>query len=286
MEQKKGQNQMIVKYNNWLNSLSLKGLSSEELSVFMTCLAIAREHPDDPMIEMDGVDFMDLMNVKRHFTWAEIRDKVNKTHDKLMAIKCKVETDDAFTSFCLFPTMQITKDNVLKIELSLAFRFIITQISKEFTRFELAEFTQLDSKYSKNLYRQLKQFRRTRTYKKTAEEFMELMDAPVSYTTKRFMDNCLNPAVKELKEKGFFSDLKVEPIRAKRRGAPITHYEITFKPTDQIPGQQNLFKGDYVKKTFVSEAVPKEKNLAGNFGSFPQRKDIDYDEILKKNRAN
>lgn len=118
-------------------------------------------------------------------------------------------------------------DNICQCEILFYFKELI----KNFTCFDLKEFIELDSRYSKNLYRFLKQYRCTGCCEvSSVENFKKVMDCPESYNNKQFMQNVINPAVKSLQD--CFINFKCEPKYAQKRGRPDTGYLFTFTPED------------------------------------------------------
>lgn len=70
------------------------------------------------------------------------------------------------------------------------------------------------------------------------DEFRTLMDIPNSYTTGMITKRIINTSVKELQP--YFANLKVEVVKARRRGTPVIGYTFTFTPEaskDYIPNK-------------------------------------------------
>lgn len=267
----------IVKYDNFLNSLSLKGFTGTELDMLMTLCQRARDKECD-VVQLDFAEMQSLMNLHYNMTSKQFEAALDKMNEKLNKVSCHIKTETKSIRFVLFPTFEADyQERRLRVRVNQDFRFVLNALTKNFTRFELTEFTALDSKYAKNLYRLLKQYRRTGTYKKSAEELRELMDCPKTYSAKYFMDKCIKPAVKELTGAGYFQELKVETVWAHSKGAPITHYIITFKPDDQIPGQLKL---DDVG-VHAPEAKVKRQVKKGSFNDF-QQNEYDFDALERE----
>lgn len=110
------------------------------------------------------------------------------------------------------------------------FKFILNNLTSNFTRFELQEFVNLKSEYSKKLYRMLKQYKSSGWWKVSVEEFNRILDVPKSYTSSITNRDILNPCIEELKE--YFKNLTCEKIRASKRGKPIVAYEFSFDKED------------------------------------------------------
>ena len=71
-------------------------------------------------------------------------------------------------------------------------------------------------------------------YEVSLEEFRSKMDCPKAYNNKQFMQNIINPALKELKENEYFKNLECTVQYAHKRGCPVVGYAFTFDPEERI----------------------------------------------------
>ena len=287
----------IVKYDNQMNQIAFTNLTAIDIDLFMLLCARTRDRKDE-LIKLTFTELkreLGLSNKSDKFFAAEIQ----RLSKKLKHIGGSFSNGTSFDEFTLFPTFHGTaaeeehaiyghlEKGTLVVRVNPDFAFLLNELTKNFTRFELSEFVKLESKYSKNLYRLLKQYRRTGTYKVEADKFRELMDCPKSYANMYFMRDCVGVAVKELSH-GYFKGLKVEPIRAKKRGAPIVAYTFTFQKSKDIPGQHTL--EDYTGQEPAAPAPkPKrqKKPKENSFNNFPQRNyDSDFYAALEKAQHN
>lgn len=230
----------VVKYANYVNQLHFTGFTAQDLNFFIALCAKAKEKGEEVItLSFDEVKQLSGYEQKKG-TDTFIKD-LKRMNEKLMHVDATVIQGKVMEQFVLFPTFRTdAEERTLTIRVNPDFAFLLNVFTEGFTRFDLADFVKLESKYSKNLYRLLKQYRQTGTYKVNAERFRELMDCPKSYPNMEFMRTCVNVATKELSQ-GYFKSLKVQPIRAAKRGAPIVAYEFTFKKEKkQIPGQRRL----------------------------------------------
>ncbi|MEL1104892.1 replication initiation protein, partial [Campylobacter jejuni] len=143
-------------------------------------------------------------------------------------------------NFVCFEEANIIADEV---HITLQSRFYDMIINKKsgFTAFELAEFAELSGKYTKTLYRLLKQYRTTGKAYFEWEEFCRIMDIPENKTTGDIDKFILKPALKELtKERNLFDQIRVpfknlayekEKQKGTRgRGGKVIGITFTFKP--------------------------------------------------------
>ncbi|EGK7523457.1 replication initiation protein, partial [Campylobacter lari] len=128
----------------------------------------------------------------------------------------------------------------IDIEVNKHFEYLVNQLTANFTSFELAEFIALSGKYTKTLYRLLKQYRTTGTAYFEWEEFCRIMDIPEKLAMCDIDKRILKPAIKELtKERTLFDQVRIpfknlsfekKKIKARGRGGKVVGIEFTFKP--------------------------------------------------------
>lgn len=255
----------VVKYNNYLNTLRLKGFGHNDLNMFMALCSRMKGKGTEEM----NFDFDEIKEITKYTQTSNsvfIND-LRRMNRKLMSINCEIEKENIITAFVLFPTFEIdTLKQTLSVSVNEKFIFVLNDLIGNFTRFELEEFVSLESKYSKSLYRLLKQFRGTGTLKISVEDFREKMDVPDSYSNKYIMDKIIKPSMTELEN--VFKNLICNVIKAKTKGAPVIAYEFTYgKEVYEKP------KAEEKKK------VPAKKKNA--FTNYPQR-DYDYDDLERQ----
>ena len=104
------------------------------------------------------------------------------------------------------------------------FAFLLNDLTSQFTRFELAEFADLKSKYAKEFYRRAKQYRSSGIWKISRDEFCRLLSVPKS-TAEQVRDlnkRVLKPIIEEC---GPLLGLKIERQYVKRR---LSGFVFTF----------------------------------------------------------
>ena len=222
------------------------------------------------------------MTATKHF----IKD-IESVYDKLLQLNFKMGTDTEFTKFVLFKkyTVSASKE-IVTIGVNEEFKYILNEITQNFTKFELEEFTSIRSSYAKTAYRQLKRFRKTGYAIFTIEQFRELFCVPESYQMYNINQKIIKPIESELSQ--YFNGLKIKKIKAKG-GRTITHIEFTFQgEDDMLPnGKYRIKKGkefiekdptemseDEAKKVFpnlpktLSEKLAEDEDLARELEEF------------------
>lgn len=228
----------IVKYENYMNNLRFNGFTAVDFNFLM---ALCSEMRDKGTTTLE-FSFMDLKNITGYAPTSLKRfiSDILRMNDKLMSMKCILEKDGEIFQFVLFPTFSINANKeLLTVSVNEKFAFILNDLTKNFTRFELEQFIKVESKYAKNLYRLLKQYRRTGRYEVSLNDFRIKTDCPSSYTNKHVMDKIIKPSLKELREKQYFQNLQCTVKYEHKRGKPVSGYIFTFTP-EQIPKPKEL----------------------------------------------
>ncbi len=139
-----------------------------------------------------------------------------------------------FTLFSGFETDWKTAK--LLVEVNPRFSFLLNDLTSQFTRFELAEFTALKSSYSKECYRRLKQYRQTGVWKVSIDEFRRLLDVPESYQARDLNKRVLKPIQDELGPLlNLVAHKKFQKRGSGRGGRSLVGFEFEFDP-EKVPG--------------------------------------------------
>ena len=178
--------------------------------------------------------------------------KINNQEKEVLAER----TINLFTEFALLYVPENLYDSGNKKEfygISLTinprFEYLINQLINNFTRFELAEFIALSGKYTKTLYRQLKQFRQTGSRIFKWDEFLEIMDIPDSYRQIDIDQQILKPALRELTaERNLFDTKRI----------PFKDLKYTKLDKNQQPNPRGRNKVCFIKFEWEKEKVQEE----------------------------
>lgn len=242
----------VVKYHNDLNNISLNSLTENQINILFTIFAKI-ENKDTKTIKFPISQIIEISGIST--TNKEYLEKtIFNQFDKLQTLKIKYSNDDGTAQEVIFPRVHIDKKReFLSVKVSEAFAYIFNNLVSNFTRFELAEFVNLSGKYTKTIYRLLKQFRSTGYFKIEFERFKEILDIPKSY--KRMSDiesDIIKPAIKELTaERNLFDQARIpfrklnyEKGKTKGKGNKITHLIFTFTPENTDNKEQKAIKKD------------------------------------------
>ncbi len=260
----------VVKYHNDLNMLSMGGLSEIQVNILFTIFAKIRNN-DDRVIRLKLDEIIHLAGLSKTNP-KYINEYIFPIFKKIHFLQFRYfETEYREAQEVIFPKVVIDKKSQeFEIKISKEFVYLFNNLVSNFTRFELAEFVNLSSKYAKTLYRLLKQYRHTGIFEIKWDKFVDIMDIPSNYRMFDIERQILKPITKELqKERNLFDEirrpfknLKFEKCKTPGKGNKITHIKFTFEPQT---GEQIT-----LQKEHIEDKKPTEEKE--NFNSFTNKK--------------
>lgn len=218
----KNNNELVV-YRNDLNLVSFKEFDSVEMDIYFAVCSQLKEHNSTSAeIDLDKLRQISGQSEQSYDRFVKTVLKTNIKMSQLLSIK---ESGNIIEGFSLFPEFSINRNtNKLKVMINPKFSYILNNVESEFTKYELKEFTNINSRYTKTLFRQLKQFRDTGLYVVNMTTFRQVFDIPDSYRQSDIDRQILKPSIKELS--AIFENLKVEKIK---NGRSVARLKFTFK---------------------------------------------------------
>lgn len=251
----------IVKYSNQLHLLRFKKFTHIDYNIFMAICCVLKDQGANE-ITFSFAELKKLSNFGNHDD-KSFNKKVIELGQKLLGIDGTILNPDKAELFVFFTTYIVDfKIKQVTVAINPKYQYLLNQLTDCFTSFELKEYSELNGKYTKALYMNLKQYKTTGWWNPTIEELKNNLDIADDYITKNIMRDIIKPAIKELSN--IFRNLDCEAIKAKKRGAPIERFSFTFEP-EEIEKANN-------KK---SNLIVMKKN---NFNNFPQN-EYDFDEL-------
>ena len=255
----------LVVFSNHMNKMNLGILKDKELDLFMSiCLKLRDE--GTKKIELKFSELKELSNyeIKNYQRFLNDLRGVNK---KLLTLNCEYETDTEISGFVLFTDYTIHKvERKLTVQVNEKFKYILNELTENFTKFELSQFVGLNSQYSKTIFRLLKQFSGTGWREFLLSDFRELLSIPEKYRISEIDKYVLNEKI--LKELGkSFKELKVIKLKNGR-----SVHKIRF--------EWEVEKKKEKEEVEVLPKTEKEKNTDKLIKK--QAEDIELAEIINK----
>ncbi len=261
----------IVQYDNTLNNVKLGALKESELNMFMTLCACAVHKGSEELI-ISYSDFKELYGCKKNLTETEVINKIEDFWNKIK-ISQTIKTDKSFIGFSLFNYV-IAKDGYIQFQVNPVWYKILNELENQFTAFELKEFVQIKGKYSKNLYRILKQYRMTGYCWISVDNFRSIMGLSDNYQNKYIYSKIIIPAVEELKP--YFDKLTINVI--KNRDTSINKYEFRWV-AEKSKKQEIKEKSEIIEKIHTLKSY-KEYNENKHNNWFPEsERSYNYKEL-------
>lgn len=262
-------NKEITQYKNQVNSIPMRKRTGEEMNFFFAVLTKLRDEGTKEIV-MDKYELAELAKYavthnKRY------RDTIKNLIDKIGSLNYLEETKNSYEAMPLFLKFKATwTDNLENMELVLKvnpeFEYILNRWNEgKWTKFMLEEFIQIESTYSKTLFRLLKQWKTVGKREFTLEEFKRLMDIPKSYNVGRINDRIVKNGIRDLEP--YFKDLRVKIVKANTKGNPVIGYKFTWIPEEtsnweqdkfnKVPSKKQTYKS-YKKKPYRSKNSSQE----------------------------
>lgn len=297
----------IVKYHNDFNKIQLPSFTEQEQNLLCGIISKIRENPINQSIKLTPQELIkfsteNLTNKALGDMLFILRNKFFKA-DFMILIEDKErdfigkEIINLFESFKLWYDKKDTEfKHLLEIELKVnpRFEYIVNEITKNFTGFKLEEFIALSGKYTKTLYRLLKQYRTTGKAYFEWEEFCRVMDIPENKKICEIDRDILKPALKELtKERNLFDQIRVpfknlayekEKQKGTRgRGGKVIGITFTFKPESvlmqKLENESQKIMSDEQKYLKILNNMKLNQVRFDYNDRFWQFNDFDFDEF-------
>lgn len=238
----------VVKYNNELNYIQLPKFTGRQQDLFFSILSqIKDKHNNSSFLKrfFDSTtreliipykNFVDICRIKDwNRSFVEVYKEIENFLNILLKYNLSYRTQGTYYTFvCFEEARHDTIEQTICITFQKRFYDIVVNHSLGFTRFELAEFIALDSKYTKTLYRLLKQYRHTGKLHMDLQEFKRLLQIPVNYRQIDIDQRILRPAIAELTRKITLFDNKRIPFKKlsykkiKQGGNKVVAIEFSF----------------------------------------------------------
>ena len=257
----------LVKYHSELNTIPLRKFSPVQMNLFFSIVSRMRDKGQNKVT----FTFEQLKDLSDYKATANNRfiDDLEQTYDRLMDLRFGRRSADGLQRerFVLFNQFKINgKADIPYAEIQIHEQAIpLLNNLEEWVRYSLQQFNDLQSSYSKTMFRLLKQFRTTGYAYFSKEDLHELLDIPKSYNQGTIDQRVFTPIKHELTP--IFTGLTIRKKYGRGRGKPVIGYQFSFKP--EMKNADDFYKGereDIRKKLFNiehnSELTQEQKWLA------------------------
>lgn len=220
----------IVKYHHELNTIPLRKFSPVEMNLFFSIVSRMRDKGEN-IVTFKFDQLKELSNYKATANVRFVED-LKQTYEKILSLKFgrRSVSGLSFDMFVMFTDFSIngdTEDPYVSIQVHKKAVPLLNNLD-EWVRYSLQQFNELQSGYSKTMFRLLKQFRTKGFAYFSKEDLHELLDIPKSYKQADIDKRVLAPIRQELT--AIFLGLTITKKYGKGRGKPVIGYQFSFKP--------------------------------------------------------
>lgn len=243
-----------ITYDSSMNKLSFGKFKEKELDLFFSiCYKMKNKGTND--IKLSFQELKELSQYQNRNLERFIKDLEN-TYSKLIDIKIRIEKDNIIDNFVLFTRYRIDKNNKdISIRVNDEYLYILNDITN-YTKFDLMEFIELKSIYSKNMFKILKQYESNNQNEKWFEikldKLKELLNIPKSYQMCNIDKMVLRPIIEQLKP--IFTGLKIEKIK---KGVRIDKLRFTWKDKKRAKKEKAIKEA----KELFNKAIADKRTL-------------------------
>ena len=187
----------------------------------------------DKTVRFSFDQLKDLSNYKATANVRFVED-LKTTYEKILSLRFgrRSESGLSYEMFVMFTKFKINGDTekpYVDIQIYEEALPLLNNLD-EWVRYSLQQFNELQSSYSKTMFRLLKQYRTKGFAYFSKEDFHELLDIPKSYWNNQA--NVDNRVIKPIRQEltAIFKGLAIKKKYGKGRGKPVIGYQFTFKP--------------------------------------------------------
>nr|WP_315048491.1 replication initiation protein [uncultured Leptotrichia sp.] len=260
----------IVKFHNDLNSIKFSSFRAVEYDLFFAILYKLKDKQEEEII----LTFEELKKLSEYKKTQNkyFIDSLIEINQNLLSIKLNFKnyTEGLYIGATFFTYYEINEqEKTLSISVNRKLTYLINDLTKNFTQLELKKMSQMSSKYSKIIFRFLKQYDNTKNntnfWEIEINEFKELLNIPSSYLMANIDTRILKPALSELSP--LFYNLK---LIKKKRGRKIDRLRFewnteTVEMKKKNENEQKKSEVESKRKYRIVENTPKVKGKEKSF---------------------
>ena len=292
----------LVRYHNDFNNIILTNFTERELDLLMAiCFKLKNQSSNE--LNLTFEELKELIKYEDRNIGKFIK-LLDNAYSKLLNARIRIEDETQIDNILLFTRYKVSKlEKTVLIKVNEEFKYLLNELTSNYTKFELEHFTSIKSNYGKLMFKLLKQFDSTGKRDFKIEDFRELLDIPASYRISEINSKVLTKKNIEELEK-VFKNLKIEKIK-NRNERNVSRIVFTWDKIknvqnnqSKIPLKQQEKKPEEPEKTVeelyklaISRLLMKTKNKVNplqelaklntfeEIEKFIEKNDLDLEEI-------
>jgi plasmid replication initiation protein len=220
----------ITKYDNYVNEIRLNKLTPTELNLMFKFFTDLRGEDSERIYSYHELRQI-LGDDTMHRTNEDFTRMIMGISTKFASIPFYYEDEHKVGIFMPFHYFEADKDEFcLTVSINDRFKPYLNGLLNNYTSFIIEDFMRIKGKYAKHLFRLLKQYRTTGYMEIDLGMLRYSLDIPDSIPNFKISEKVIDIAIKELNH--YFKNLKYEPMKAHKRGAPLVGYRFKFEKED------------------------------------------------------
>jgi plasmid replication initiation protein len=263
-------NSIVVLYHNDFHKINISNLGVLENNLLFSIFK-KLSLTDEVSLDIHKLNDM-IYERQRKIRVKEVKDIAENLYKNFFGLNFQIIYPKSVKFIHLFSTMELTyadeeKNELsgLNIKINPDFKYLLQEISYQFTAFSLLEFKSLKSRYSKTIFRLLSQYSGTGVWRINYNSFCGLLGVPLYYNFALVNYRIIKPSVKEISQ--FIDNLNVRFV--KERGDDgklrVSVIEFKFKPFKaQKNSDKELLALDnakrYVKRDIIANKAKNRPN--------------------------
>ena len=257
-----------IVFENDMNKLNFGKMSKVSMNFFLVLCSLMKNKGDDTVY----ISFSEIKQKANYTSGTKkkfVRD-IDKMTDEILAINAKIvsqdDDDEIIDKFNLFQRFRIhPKKGILEIAISREFAWLLNEF-KSYTIMELQEIINFKSKYTKNLFRLLKQWGSVGELKiiglDNIKTFCSKIGIKDTYNIKRINQRCINPAIKEINGSNCaIKNLSVSFEYENKKGSPLKSFLFAWDKIEKVKICPELKENLTKKETKGYTKTKKKKGL-------------------------
>ena len=216
-------------HHNDFHNIQFQHFNVKEKNIIMAlCYKVMNQ--DSNLLVFPVEEIKKLSNFKVRKKGDNIYKIMHEVYEKIKSTSIIIKKDNGIKAFVLFTKFETFEDTgIIEIRINEEYKYMLNNISTNFTKQNILEYSQLKSTYSQLLYSLLKQWESNKVRIFTLESFRELLGVPENYLTSNLNERVLKPIMTELPL--FFHNLKLEKIKT---GKKVTSFKFSWQKKKEV----------------------------------------------------
>lgn len=258
----------IVKYHSNFNQVQLKNFNKKELDLLIAIFHQLKNQ-DINIVQISFSKLKDLIS-SSYDENVDIINYLRNVNRKITQLNIPLENEHGFGSIPFFKKFWVdTNKNYIEVSVNEEFKYILNHFSS-FTAFELEEFVNFNSIYTKEFFRRMKQFQKSGFWEVSIDKFKELLNIPKTYRTCDINQKVINPILKEINSLlDAQGNLKYNlTIQEKKEGngvgrPKIVGYRFTFRKNvyKGVTNKQDILLVQALANSYVNQLICLDYNV-------------------------